>query len=238
MKKIVISLFALIIACPAFATVDIVADAETANCNNTTLHTYDGPTSLEADWTANTITLNWYNDNEKITPNNNTANTCTYDGAITLPTNNPTKDGYTFAGWQVRASLFDLSTLAEYINISVKGIGWKIGEGEWEVNTEEYGLDDNQWAKEFSYGTIKGISKCSSNEGVYHQAGTPADTNGEYCWCQVSGFASPNSNTYQNVATPSWVFLEEESGCSYWCVFECANANDVGFLAQLYGISQ
>ena len=65
--------------------------------------TATGPANLEADWTANTINLEWYNEDTKLTVPT-TSNTCTYDGGITLPSTNPTKTGYTFRGWQVRAA--------------------------------------------------------------------------------------------------------------------------------------
>ena len=42
------------------------------------------------------ININWKNaDGETMS-----TSTCTYDGLITLPANNPTKKGYTFTGWK------------------------------------------------------------------------------------------------------------------------------------------
>ena len=73
------------------------------DCVESTLGTATGPANLEADWTANTINLEWYNEDTKLTVPT-TSNTCRYDGQITLPSTNPTKTGYTFRGWQVRAA--------------------------------------------------------------------------------------------------------------------------------------
>lgn len=53
-------------------------------------------------WTANTISLNYYQDDEAVTPF--TTGTCTYDDTFTLPTNYQPKNGYHFNGWIVRSN--------------------------------------------------------------------------------------------------------------------------------------
>ena len=103
-KTIISIAVATMISCPAFAT-GINAGAQSADCVNGTLDTYTGPASLRANWTANSITLNWYDDSTENggqainVPNAST--TCTYDGGIVLP-EDPTKTGYEFDGWKVR----------------------------------------------------------------------------------------------------------------------------------------
>lgn len=94
-KIIIISTLTAILSLPAFAEI-----ANNATCNNTNLGQSDNNSTanIEANWNANTININWYNGNTKIT-----SNTCTYDGSITLPAQ-PTKPGYTFAGWKLRAA--------------------------------------------------------------------------------------------------------------------------------------
>ena len=94
-KIITISALAAILSLPAFAEI-----ANNATCNNTNLgqSNNNSTANVEANWNANTININWYNGDTKIT-----SNTCTYDGTITLPTE-PTKPGYTFAGWKLRAA--------------------------------------------------------------------------------------------------------------------------------------
>ncbi len=138
-------------------------------CNEPILGTDTGPATLRATWDANTININWYSDNTKITPTNNTANTCTYDSVITLPTNTMNKTGYTFGGWRVRG--FDLSTL----NASING-NHNYGHG-WTNNTDYCNIDQtgghelcsnsnlsdvglNEWKTEFSYGTVYGEASC------------------------------------------------------------------------------
>jgi len=224
MKKITLtSVLGLALICPAFATVDITADANSAGCNNTVLHTYDGPTSLEADWTANTITLNWYNDNTKITPANNTANSCTYDGSITLPSNEPTKTGYTFDGWQLRTSSqsnpqqtpFDLSTLDP--SIYGTDYGYIYLDGSSRLKDTKFGLTQNgEWAVEFSYGFVKGTSTefFSEDEGMI------------YCVCTLTGFDAEKDGTYVSVNPESTLWADNGFGDGYYTTDDgnkCAN---------------
>nr|MBQ0091103.1 hypothetical protein [Candidatus Enterousia merdequi] len=68
--------------------VAIAANATNADCDSETLETNSGSTTLTAQWTANTITLKWYNGDKQYS-----TNTCTYDSGITLPSQ-PTKTGY------------------------------------------------------------------------------------------------------------------------------------------------
>ena len=55
--------------------------------------------AYELQCVANSININWYNENEL-----HESNQCTYDGTITLPSTNPTKVGYTFSGWKLRTT--------------------------------------------------------------------------------------------------------------------------------------
>ena len=125
MKKLFLtSALALAISCPAFAATGIGASAESANCDNGVLGTYTGPANLRANWNANTINLDFYDGETKLS-----SGTCTYDGGIVLP-EDPTKTGYEFDGWKVRRAsaapsqpsqtTFDLSTL----NASAIGIDY------------------------------------------------------------------------------------------------------------------
>jgi hypothetical protein len=108
MKKqnlLITSALASVLVCPAFAT-GIGASAQSADCDNGVLGTYTGPASLSAQWTANRITLNWYDDStenggQAIDVVGTDSATCTYDGGIVLP-ENPEKTGYEFSGWTVR----------------------------------------------------------------------------------------------------------------------------------------
>ena len=95
-KFILTSILAITFAMPVMAEIESGATCDTTNLgqseNNSTAN-------VEADWTANTININWYNGDNVVS-----TNTCTYDGTITLPTE-PTKTGYTFAGWRLRQAV-------------------------------------------------------------------------------------------------------------------------------------
>ena len=95
-KTLLTSILTITFAMPTMAEITTGATCDTTNLgqseNNSTAN-------VEADWTANTININWYIDEDAQTAL--TTNTCTYDGIITLPTE-PTKTGYTFSGWKLR----------------------------------------------------------------------------------------------------------------------------------------
>ncbi len=84
-----------------FAT-GITANSTSASCDNSTLNTYSGTSNLQANWQANQINLAWYSDGTQITTVQDAAKTCTYDGSLSVPSNPPTKVGYTFNGWKIR----------------------------------------------------------------------------------------------------------------------------------------
>ena len=97
MKKFLILLLCLF-ATDSFAT-GISGNVSSAPCDNATLDKYTGTANVEINWEPNTINLNWYDGDTKLTVAN-VSQTCTYDGMITVPSQ-PTKLGYTFNGWKV-----------------------------------------------------------------------------------------------------------------------------------------
>ena len=117
MKKCLM-LFLCLFVGNSFAS-GIASNAASAPCTNNTLETYSGNSNLSADWQPNTINLRWYNENEKLTVQQS-AQTCTYDGTLTVPQTPPTRTGYTFAGWTIR--LPGAYTELEYIELT--GTQW------------------------------------------------------------------------------------------------------------------
>ena len=110
MKKVFL-IFALL-SLPVFAT-DIPYTNDSYNsttCDSGVLQHDSGTVRLRARYEPNTMNIRWYNNNTEISPTNSAANTCNYDGALTLPENQPTRTGYSFAGWRVRPQ-YDFSTL-------------------------------------------------------------------------------------------------------------------------------
>ena len=97
MKKFLIILSLLFFSTDSFATG--IGNVSSAPCDNDTLSKYTGTANVEINWEPNTINLNWYNGDEKLTVANN-AQSCVYDGTLTVPAQ-PTKPGYTFNGWKV-----------------------------------------------------------------------------------------------------------------------------------------
>ena len=96
MKKLCV-LFLMFFALPVFATG--IGSGSSAPCDNATLSKYTGTADIEINWEPNTIGLNWYDGDTKLTVQQS-AQSCVYDSMITVPPA-PTKPGYTFNGWKV-----------------------------------------------------------------------------------------------------------------------------------------
>jgi len=108
MKRFLILLL-MIFSTNSFAS-GIASNSASAPCTNTTLETYSGNSNLSADWQPNEIQLRWYNNNTLMDVQSS-ANTCVYDGTLSVPQTAPTRTGYTFAGWTVRPEM-DFGELA------------------------------------------------------------------------------------------------------------------------------
>ena len=240
--KIIIPIIAgLAIVSPTYANID--KDATTATCDSGTIGTTTGPANLQAQWTPNTINIDWYDDPSSLTPYNiqQNAHNCTYDGAITLPAKNPSKPGYTFAGWRVR-QLFDLTTLdasktASY-GLAKSLSGDKCAEIYIDntVNTRDCSdpeytdLNFGEWRATLDNGTIKGTSICSITKGSWWTAGNPDETGTGYnsqCWCKIIAFADTDSDRYNFVRNPLWIWSSSsgyfnKEDCADKCAVACA----------------
>ena len=87
--------------------------------------------------------------------------------------------------------------------------------------------------------TVHGMAKCSATNGTYATTGTPSDTNGGYCWCDMTGYNVTNG-LLQTVASPSWVFYGgngSASNCANYCAHYCATnvQNYSAFRGALFG---
>ncbi len=235
------AIFSILISAPLFAT-GISSGASSAGCDNSTLSTYSGTSNLQAGWQANTIALHWYNGDTEITSGVQTS--CVYDGALTPPTTIPTKTGYTFKGWRVKQassggqqveqcvlSHVDTSIYADW---DADYVAWQptsgssgytvaqaIDGGDIDPGTDHSSeLSNGEWRIIFSYGTVKGMAKCSNTNGDYATVGNPSNTNGQYCWCAATSYA-PDGGNQCNIASPSWVFCLD-GGFAYFCADRCA----------------
>ena len=128
--KIILSIIAIAITNSAYST---NIDSTNHGCTNSSLTTYSGSASLEADWQPNTIGITFYSDNSEYATGQ-----CTYDDTLTLPQTDPTKTGYTFSGWRVRTSAAPSPVSTSCIDITdeevcgdTEGCIYNYGNNEW-----------------------------------------------------------------------------------------------------------
>ena len=242
----IIATFAIIN--PSYSDID--KNAQSATCDSNTIGTTTGPANLQADWTANTINLKWYNGSNEIEfANDAEQKTCTYDGAITLPATPEEPAGYTFGGWKVkpRPTIFDLRTLASQISTNGTGYAfyannsYQSSENPPERTPGVYGVGGRrQWAVEFDYGTVKGTSVCWSKMSKSYSE-VPQETTGKFCWCEVTNIDLFKDKKYIPVTNPIWVYrtqLSSNALCSSQCAKNCATAvrTSQNVRSSLYGI--
>ena len=257
------AIFSFVFSAPTFAT-DIPSSASTADCKNNPLQTYSGTSNLQADWQANTIQLHWYNGNDEIQNVPSVSQSCVYDGTLTPPATIPTKTGYTFRGWRVRqCSLSGLdTTINSFWNATytrwksiVPADGFTMQDSIGAENSSD--LNNGEWAVTFSYGTVKGMAKCSglsgdnnnytwsndsSNWTATESALTSASGRAQYCWCAATGY-TPSGGNQCSIVAPSWVFKinsGNQSMCNKDCARECASGleGSADFRRALFGVSQ
>ena len=93
-------------------------------------------------------------------------------------------------------------------------------------NASTYNLTQNEtWADGFSYGTIRGKSKCSSTGGTYMQFGAPLDVSGKYCWCKATSLDGQTMCALDNVG--GWILnrtdFSDVAQCESSCAASCAD---------------
>ena len=218
-------------------------EAQPADCDSDTLDTTSGTANLRADFEANRIDLRWYDNNTMLNVSSTSSDKCTYDTTIDLPTN-PTKTGYTFKGWKVRPE-YDFTTLP--VNqFGTTGYGKSTETSCLHGTTADYtsgstvcvmdGFNDlniQEWKTVFPWGTIYGMSKCSSTPGTTKgEHGTPNDTYDKYCWCRATGYIPNGQSTkYSPLKPTNWTFNSDcnviyngrtVNICSTYCAGRCA----------------
>ena len=225
----------VLISTPSYSS-GITSNANSATCDNSTLETFTGTSNLQANWSANEITVKWYADSEAEQPM--TTNTCFYgpNSALTIPSASSMvnlKPGYTFAGWRVRqaASCSFASQVCSLNGSAVNGLtfsgyGYKndssVAYSVQEYNAGKYGLTtDNSWAAEFTNGAVlKGIASCNSTKPneipmeYYISCNSDAISPGNTFNSTSTGeycwckmtSYTPNNGSACNVADSSWVY--------------------------------
>ena len=247
MKKLFLtSAILATMVCPTFA--DNITTTNN-DCDNTTLTTYSGSATLEADWSPNTVNVTYYN-GDNVYGN---GGQCTYDSTLTLPSH-PSRTGYTFAGWTVRGGLCtDPSCLdwakqganeyyyrfrynyKDYDNCEINSPDFEYSRVYNCSNSDFSDISLNEWKTVFDYGTVKGTSTCAANgvngSNAYTQ-GTP-DGSGKYCWCKVTEF----NGIEQSLSWVAKSAYDNLSGCQVSCAKDCANSMRGSTLARsaMYG---
>jgi len=257
MKGIALSsILAISIVAPAFGAVGdktINAGASNVPCTSATLDTPTGPAALEADWTANTIKINWDAKNGTTIPQTQ----CVYDDTLNLPTT-PTKTGYTFGGWTVKVvsgggqsgpaqcSLSGLDPSIDGIAHLSKNFAGDyceyynsdIDEAIDDCSDNTFsGLSTGEWQTNFSYGSVKGTAYCSAKSGNAHKldwGGNSSDwsateseltsASGEAKYCWCKVTEyTPDGGEMCVSASESWVFLHD-NGSPSGCASGCVNS--------------
>ena len=255
MKKLFI-LFLLFFTTDSYSS-GIASSANTAPCTNTTLETYSGNSNLSADWQPNEIKLRWYNGNTLMDVQSS-ANTCTYDGTLAVPSTAPNRTGYTFTGWTVRPEI-NFATIPTNINGTERWAkGWyenadyciydtNTGSA-WNVNCDSDAtyneLQTYEWEVYYEHGVLYGMSLCSTTSGSWGQPGTPTIGTGQYCWCKATGYKATNASVISGSSSVlSWVFCPingSDVDCTKSCADLCANrtAYNYAFRAALFAPAQ
>lgn len=222
LKKVWLVYFvALMCGFPVFADNQVTGNG--TECVYDTLNTYTGPATITANWRANIINLHWRNNNTEMQPSNTTANTCTYDGSITLPSSNPTRTGYTFTGWEVMPQMdfttitrnttgtdrFGIGSSSTNSDICKHAVGIEQAITEPCTNDDYGDLQRHEWKTIFGHGTTYGMIKCSAKSGNNHGTGWGGDSSDwratesdltsvsgdeRYCWCKVTGYKPDGSD--------------------------------------------
>ena len=231
-KKIVLGFCGLGFFMPVYA--DNITTSP-ADCDSETLLTDTGPATLNAQWSANTIDIRWYNDDSQITNDATAATTCTYDTAFALPTP-PTKTGYVFNGWKV--AQYDFSTLAslgtgnERWGKGVTSGGadycyYKSGTGSASHVTCDSRFDDlkqHGWKVRFGTSLIYGTALCSATSGTTNTPGTPSSISGNYCWCRATNYKPGDEDKlYSPASQMPWIpySVSSVSSCTQVCSTDC-----------------
>ena len=181
-KLLSASIIAVAFALPALAdnepTTPTLIPSSEPGCNQAVLNTTEGSAALEAIYTPNTIGTTWYSDGVQMEVDN-AATSCTYDTAMTLPTN-PTKTGYDFVGWKVHPQCKIPSTDVSnppnaYAAKRLNGGTYTTSGG---ATAATYGLEQpGEWGVSWSNGDkVTGVALCSQTSGTWATTGTPDET--------------------------------------------------------------
>ena len=203
-------LFLLFFTTDSFATG--FGNVSSAPCDNDTLNKYTGTANVEINWEPNTINLNWYNGDEKLTVANN-SQSCVYDGTLTVPTQ-PTKPGYTFNGWKVirvPGGFTELeyieSTGTQYIDTGVRLTSDNVTY-EWEAK-DSSDLKSSLFGSE--YGQFINGADDRTFSGILYSS-----KHNRYAYLGSTGIAAGVVYNSDDGAFHTWVWAIKADHTSYW----------------------
>ena len=197
LKKLFVILCGVLFITDSFAITDIASNATTSTCNSGVLGATEGDVNFDAKWESNNVKLIWHDNKKVMYDLADASNTCNYDGALTIPANEPQRVGYTFAGWHVMPTI-NASTLTSLRTGHERwGVGTVLSSGAKycydDVGTSGYthvgcvgsGFSDierNEWKVTYTdntngtpTGTLYGMAYCSGKSGNRYDATWPAE---------------------------------------------------------------
>ncbi len=179
-----------------------------------------------AQWSVNVIDLTW--------DGGGTPASCTYGSTFNIPTPTP-RTGYVFMGWNKIDHSCGLSGVDFTVTANAEtDVRWK------PVDPSGYtmamlGLTENsddleagEFEVTFSYGTVKGMAKCSalSSSAQYFDFATQSAVTsagaGSNCWCGLTSYTPTNGESCNTAL--NWVYMQPYSGdyCVPYCTYVCA----------------
>ena len=219
-------------------TVATIKSATTTESINDSTVNFTGVTTTSISATASgNVNLSvprmadWETDSLAETPVQTTAsftNLPVENLAMSAPTSNTAKLTKSDIGGTVNVAEYIASAAAatpyDYtplIGTEGNSNGYKSADGSFSENAT--GLSNGEWTVTWNkYGTVKGTSMCSKTSGTSGKTGNPSNTEGQYCWCKMTGW-TPKGGT-EAPAASLWVFdytVSKASVCAGNCARHC-----------------
>ena len=243
MRKYYISTALILAAFSAFAA-DPTYITNNSTCSATSLSGLtSGNVSLRTVYQPKSVPITWESNGTTVA-----TTSCTYDTQLQLPSA-PSRLGYTFRGWELRAQCLipstDVNNNAEWDSpgcLDINGAGVCAGKTGWAQNAPNYGITQpGEWGVSWSNGDkVTGVALCSAHSGDHHDYqwdGNSSDwtsdettlisASGEtqYCWCKATHYTANNAQQC-SLSSPVWVYINDSSladNCAYNCPFGCAS---------------
>lgn len=188
---------------------------------------------------------------------NGNQNSCTYETGEITSVSHQEIPGWTFTGWKVTNwwhrlldTLVDsVSSWCYYFRVSATVGGYYAGYNGLCGQLRNLPNNDNTWGLAINNNGVAekiiGIAKCRDQSTTLYNTGDPGTDNGQYCWCQIISYTSPQGIT-ENYTDLPWVYAYDystDTGCNAagHCLEKCATTlrtNNTTFRTALFGLTQ